>query len=113
MTDLEGPRTAAQSLADKAFWDPLAKRPAVFLQDALDALAAIPSEPGLGEAWAAAEAALPEGWRLTLGAMFNSDKYEAWAGPASVAGGRSSGPQATPAAALLALAARLSEPVEP
>lgn len=71
--------------------------------------------PPLDAAWAAAEAALPEGWRLTLGR--SDDDYATWSAIAvspaffegEIAGGWISGEGPTPAAALLALAARLRE----
>ena len=81
---------------------------------AIEAEAAPPDS--LDAAWAAAAAALPNGWEHLAVRMerdFGSDRwgYVATAGQFddTVGGGGWSGSQATPAAALRALAARLQE----
>lgn len=72
---------------------------------------AIPSEPGLGEAWAAAEAALPEGWEFALRhrSVVYGEPYEAeWSDGSRKPLGAFPvvwGP--TPAAALASLTTRL------
>ncbi len=93
----------------------------------LDAARASAGEPtadlGLDAAWAAAEAALPEGWRLgSLRVAVGFDGYRTsvvgWTATATEASGiaradPTEGYGPTPAAALLALAARLDSEVAP
>ena len=74
--------------------------------------ASSPASTGLDEAWRKAEAALPEGWQYTSIIRMNwSDTKEWLAGASEMANPKNYieclGP--TPAAALRALAARLSE----
>lgn len=75
--------------------------------------AAIADAP-LDVAWAAAEAALPEGWSLLIGEQRRQGQPGWWATAIGAALGSSVRPEApayfpTPAAALLALAARLTD----
>jgi hypothetical protein len=86
----------------------------------IDALTAVRDDPatagidslapeGLDAAWAEAEAALPEGWRLSVAQ--HPDNYAAFATPPTLRrGGAPVGLGPTPAVALRALAARLTAP---
>ena len=63
-------------------------------------------------AWREAEAALPEGWLLSLVSRAGQYMAEAWEDDEAYASGEATYEvhADTPAAALLAIAARLSEP---
>ena len=92
----------------------VSKREMRYAEDAL----AIPPQPSLDAAWAAAEAALPEGWRL--GVTRSDEDFDIWqasaVSPALFDGENDNdaecviGEAVVPAWALLALAARLGSP---
>jgi len=79
----------------------------------LDAARSGPASPGgLDEVWAAAEAALPEGWAITM--LWGTITEARWAAAAGPFPSKTGDPQTvtggdTPAAALRAFAARLTE----